>query len=241
MQTKFTIDFSKEEHYDLFVSAGTEGFLRKLAPWDGTFATKGWVLDDNKLQPELHKSTATWRGEEDIKEYDYGRDGSFKSLRIKDHDKPMEKRDPDDELTQGTIDIMTSTLAMLQNIDDGNECAGTSEIFDGKRRFELIFNHEGYNDLTPSRYNAYEGPSTKCTVEVKPVAGNWHKKPRGWLSIQEQGRERGTMPTVWVGKIGEDGLAIPVKALVKTAYGALFMHLVQYENGEGIQIAQKRD
>jgi hypothetical protein len=66
-------------------------------------------------------------------------------------------------------------------------------------------------------------------VEIEPISGEWAKKPRGWLSIQEQGRERGTMPTVWLGKFDEDGPAVPVKILVKTAYGALVMHAVGYK------------
>ena len=241
VEAELVLNLSEKNRYGLFVEGGTRGILKKLAPWEGTFETKGWVLKEGKLQPELHKSVAIWRGEEDIKEYSYGKDGRFKSLRIKDHDKPIEDRQTDDELTQGTIDVLSATLAMLQNIGDGHDCAGTSEIFDGKRRFEMIFNHEGTQDLIRSSYNLYEGPSTKCTVEVKPIAGKWHKKPRGWLSIQEQGRARGTMPTVWVGKVGESGAAIPVKVMVKTAYGTLFMHLVEYKNGEDYLVAGKRE
>ncbi len=241
VEAKITFDLSQKSRYDIFVEGYTRGILKNLAPWEGTFATQGWVLNEGKLQPETHKSTATWRGEGDIKEYAYGKDGRFKSLRIKDHDKPVENKKTEDEVTQGTIDVLTATLAMLKNIGDGNDCAGTSEIFDGKRRFEMIFNHEGHKDLKRSGYNVYEGPSTKCTVEVKPLAGKWHKKPRGWLSIQEQGRERGTMPTVWVGQIGEDSSPVPVKVMVKTAYGTLFMHLVEYHNGDEYLIAEKRE
>ncbi len=239
VEATLTLDTGKKDRYDIFAEGRTRGVLETLVPWEGTFATKGWVLKGGKLQPELHRSTAVWRGEEDIKEYSYGKDGSFKSLVVKNHNEPIEEGDTDDEVTQGTIDVLTSTLAMLQNIDKGGECAGTSEVFDGKRRFEMIFNHEGHQDLKRSGYNVYEGPSTKCTVEVKPVAGKWHKKPRGWLSIQEQGRARGTMPTVWVGKIGENGLPVPVKVMVKTAYGTMFMHLVEYKNGEDYLVAGK--
>jgi len=60
------------------------------------------------------------------------------------------------------------------------------------------------------------------------------------MSIQEQGRDRGTLPTVWVGKISEDGPAIPIKILVKTAYGSLFMHLAEYQQAGKVIVADKR-
>ena len=77
-------------------------------------------------------------------------------------------------------------------------------------------------------------------MEIKPVAGGWSEKPRGWLSIQEQGRDRGMMPTVWLANVSDDGPAVPVKIRVKTAYGTLFMHLAQYETGGNMVVAEKR-
>ena len=56
--------------------------------------------------------------------------------------------------------------------------------------------------------------------------------PRGWLSIQEQGRSKGSLPTIWLAKIDKDGPAVPVKLRLKTDYGTLFSHLIDYKNGD---------
>lgn len=66
---------------------------------------------------------------------------------------------------------------------------------------------------------------------MKPDQGKWRKKPRGWLSIQEQGRQKGALPTIWLGQMGADKTYIPVKIRVKTDYGTLFMHLTSYKTG----------
>ena len=108
---------------------------------------------------------------------------------------------------------------------DQNKCENKSEIFDGKRRFQMSFNHQDNVGLDSSKYNIFKGQAAECIIEVKPGEGAWHKKPRGWLSIQEQGREKGTMPTLWVGQPESSDIAIPVKIRVKTDYGTLFMHL----------------
>ncbi len=240
LQATLTIDTTKKDHYDISLFAKTRGFWSSLIPWNGTFESHGWATKDGVFRPELHRSTTTWRDETDITSYNYNRDGSFKSLVKKDHGKAEIKEDVADELTQGTTDALTSTLNVLEKVAQGNPCAGEEEVFDGSRRFKQVFAPQKPEQLTPSKYNIYGGPSQVCTVEVIPVAGKWHEKPRGWMSIQEQGRERGTMPTVWMASMSKDLPAVPVKIRVKTAHGTLFMHLAEYQNGEKLLVAEKR-
>ncbi len=228
VQADMNIDLSKKGKYDFSMTAKTYGLLGKLAPWEGIFATEGWEKKGNAYQPEMHKSEATWKDELEVKKYEYNEDGSFKSYTIKEDKKDTAIQKIDDELTQGTTDVMSAVLAMMKQVTKGEECKGSADIFDGKRRFKLIFNHKKEVELPKSKYNLYHGLATECSVEVKPVAGKWHDKPRGWISIQEQGRERGKMPTVWFAQMAENQPAIPVKVRVKTAYGTLFMHMTEY-------------
>jgi hypothetical protein len=126
-------------------------------------------------------------------------------------------------------------------VGKGGECAGTEEVFDGKRRFKQIFTHKGIAELAPTKYNIFKGAASECVIEVKPVAGEWHKKPRGWMSIQEQGRLRGTMPTMWASQLKGGDPAIPVKIRVSTAYGVLFMHLAEFSDGQRTVVADGRE
>lgn len=240
---------NRADDYSLSLAARTKGFLGRMVPWEGTFETRGWNLQDGKEQPELHKSTAIWRDEEDFKEYYYGKDGSFQKLIVLEPGMAgpaTEEIDP--ALTQGTTDALTATLRVMEKVAQSGVCEGRDEVFDGKRRFALVFSHEADEVLQATDYNVYEGQSARCAVEVQPVAGEWHKKPRGWMSIQEQGREKGKLPTVWMAKLDPNGPAVPVKIRVTTEYGVLFMHLVNYENakqiitaGTGAQEEEKTD
>lgn len=239
VQAKLTVDLSDEDRYDLNLFAKTRGLLGKLAPWHGTFSTNGW-RDEDTLQPELHKSVTTWKEEEETKEYKYNRDGSFNELVIKDYQKKPQIKKPEAELTDKSFDTLTAALMTLKAVASGEQCDQKAPVFDGKRRFNQVFNFLETEDLKQTKYNIYEGPSIKCTVEVEPDGGQWHKKPRGWLSIQEQGRERGTMPTMWIANITPDMPAVPVKIFVKTAYGNLFMHLAEYNANGKKWVAEKR-
>lgn len=221
-----------KDRYSLVLSAFTKGFLGALVPWKGTFETHGWVEKNRMDQPETHRSTAVWRDEEEIKEYSYDRKGHFVGYSVKDPENSGEKKNPEPELVEGTVDVLTATLNAMNVVGKGESCQGESEIFDGKRRFKMTFKFEENEDLVATRYNVYQGPSQRCVVEVSPVAGEWHSKPRGWMSIQEQGRQRGSLPTVWFAKLSPQGPAVPVKIRVKSEYGAMFMHLVNYTDGE---------
>lgn len=221
----------KEDRYHLFLDAKTRGFLGKIVPWSGSFETYGWAKTENGDKPEQHESISIWRKEKEVKTYSYGKDGSFKDYKVieagKDKTRPLT-----DELVQGTIDAMTAALQVMRAVANGQPCEGSSEVFDGKRRFKLVFNHNMDEELSTTKYNAYSGIAAKCTVEVQPVEGAWHQKPRGWLSIQEQGRENGSLPTIWLAKIHDDQPAVPVKLRINTDYGTMFLHMAEYQNGD---------
>ncbi len=228
LQSDLIIDLSHAGQYSIDLSAKTFGLLGKLAPWEGTFSSYGWN-NNGTFQSKEHQSTAIWRKEKEIKNYTYNKDSSFEKFQITDDENDGKVKKIDKELTDQTSDILTATLNTLQTAAKTNKCEGTTDIFDGKRRYQVIFKNKKTVQLQASRYNAYQGPALECTVEVKPIAGKWHQKPRGWLSIQEQGRERGTMPTVWLAKIASNQPAVPIKVRVKTSYGTLFMQMTRYE------------
>lgn len=228
--------------YDIVLEAKTRGFLGKMAPWEGIFESHGWIEKDGTFKPELHKSTAIWRGEKEIKEYKYARNGHFIGLtETLDGKAPDDKPDLSPEITEGTTDALSAGLNVLELVGKGGECTGTEEVFDGKRRFKQIITHEGIGELAPTKYNIFKGAAAECTIEVEPVAGAWHKKPRGWMSIQEQGRLRGKMPTMWAAQLKGGAPAVPVKIRVSTAYGVLFMHLAEFSDGQRTVVADWRE
>lgn len=212
-----------ETGYKANVTAKTRGWLGSLVPWSGSFATTG-ALMDGAYMPREHQSISTWKDETETKTFTY-KSADIVSLTIQEGDKPLINEKILPELTQQTTDILSATLAMMSEVKSRNNCTSDAVIFDGKRKFKLYYKDLGEKHLKKSSYNIYEGPARYCTVEIEPQGGKWHKKPRGWLSIQEQGRQKGALPTLWIGKPDGFEVAIPVKIRVKTDYGTLFMHL----------------
>jgi hypothetical protein len=222
--------------YNVELEAATIGFVRKLAPWSGIFTTTGWTLGRDNFQPEKHVSASTWKGDIEKKIFKFKRSGGFKSYEVTENGKDSTPDKLDPKLVPRDVsDILSATLEVMGKLGAGGQCAGSSVIFDGDRTFKMVFAGSSTENLPKSSYNIYEGPATSCTIEVKPYDGKWHKKPRGWLSLQEQGRKAGTMPTVWFTKLSSKSGApyIPVKVSMKTDYGTLVMHLTSYQGPDG--------
>lgn len=231
---KLNMEEASSDRYRTKLYAKTKGFLGSMFPWYGTFETNGWHINNKKRQPETHIVSSTWRGETEIKEYAYNKSGEFKALRITEEGKDKSPDSIDMALTKDTIDALTATLNVMEFVSKGQKCEGESLIFDGKRRFKLLFKDKGKKHLEASKYNIFEGEATECVVEIEPKGGRWHKKPRGWLSLQEQGRKYGALPTIWLASVGKDKAFVPVKVRLKTQFGTLFAHLTQYENEDGL-------
>lgn len=216
-----------KDSYDLIFAARTRGFLGSVAPWSGSFESKG-VRQGEDFQPDLHESVSIWRDEKETKTYHYNPDGTFDGLTIIEDGEDKSPDDLDKELVNGTIDALTAATQVMHAVGEGQGCESSADVFDGKRRFKMVFRDSKKVNLSPSRYNRYAGPAVSCEVEVIPDGGAWYKKPRGWLSIQEQGREKGQLPKLWFAKLDESLPAVPVRVLVKSDYGAMLLHLTGY-------------
>ncbi len=224
-----TIEYGTDVDYKISLSAKTHGWLGKLVPWSGDYQSSGWIMEDGLKRPMEHISSSIWRGTEAKKNFYYKQDGSFKKLYLEEKGRDYTPKNFDYNITDKTVDLLTANLMMMEKVGNSNSCKSNTLVFDGKRSFNLKFDDVDVVQLKSSKYNIYSGKAYKCTVEIEPQKGYWHEKPRGWLSIQEQGRNKGALPTIWLGKMEGDNLYVPVKIMVKTDYGALMMHLKKHQ------------
>ena len=212
-------------NYDATLTAATQGLLKKLANWSGKFTSKG-LISQNIAAPLTHISTSTWKEETESKTFKYNGHGKFLSYKVIEGNADKTPTDIDKSLAIGTMDNLTATLNLMMTMPVTKACKGDTLVYDGDRTYRLIFSDTRIETLKKSNYNIYDGQAISCTVEVKPEKGKWRKKPRGWLSLQEQGRQKGSLPTIWFGEMpSHPDIYVPVKIRVKTDYGTLFMHM----------------
>lgn len=139
-----------------------------------------------------------------------------------DTNREQKKREPvDDAMKQDSVDPLTGLLSLLVQVAGAGSCEGLVPVYDGRRRFDVTLTDRGESELPKSRYNAYEGPTQACAVTLKPIAGYRHS-----------GRDKQQFPSevILQGATIVEGMPpIPVRLETETSYGALILHLVDYE------------
>lgn len=221
------------EDYASYVTIETDGLLRALAPWQGILSSTGiFYGEEYTRRPSLHAFDSIWRGSNKRVEQHYTEQGTLKEVVIKEDDRADEIKAPDLALVEGSTDILSAALEASKQIQTTQSCTSDHAVYDGKRRFILSFKEVKRENFKASRYNSYGGEAIKCIVEITPDGGKWREKKRGWMSIQEQSKEKGHPPYIWFGEVSaetNDGelvkAYIPVKLQVKTSYGTLMLHI----------------
>ena len=220
----------KSGKYEANLSSETYGLLARIVPWHAKFKTEGWVLKD-RLQPQKHVSDTTTRKKHEINTYTYAKDGKFLTFNQMVNDKDKTRKELDPSIMAGTTDMLSVNFNLMKNLAAGKSCTFEDMIFDSERSYRLIFSHQGKDEILPNKYSSFKGEAVSCQAEVKPEGGKWHKKPRGWLKIQDQAKKQGQLPTVWYAPMlkAESAPELPVKVLIKTSYGTFIAHLTSFE------------
>lgn len=213
------------DKYEMEMLAYTKGLLGSLAPWKGELVSKGKVTKKGGYTPAHHRFSSWWRQKEERTTFSYDANGKFKSMELIEDNGKVNNDPIDPELTAGTKDMLTALAVMLDHLKKTGSCSVSVPSFDGKRKFNMVFKDTGDAEIKASRYSIFSGKARTCTIEIEPVKGLWHEKPRGWMTIQEQSKAGKKLPKLWIAKPADDLPAVPVRFDVFTKYGNIVMHL----------------
>lgn len=218
-------DFTMDDNgYTMTMNAKTIGLLGRLAPWAGDLQTTGGYTADGTPIPYDHNFASTWKGKVETTTFTYDKKGQFQSKTYIDEDGKVEKNQHDTSLSDNTVDMLTALQRSMLAARQG-DCTMSVPSFDGKRRYNMVFTNTGEGEIRENRYSLYAGKAELCTIEIEPDGGKWRDEPRGWMSLQEQAKGKGQLPRLWYAKVNDMDMPLPVKFMIKTAYGTMVMHL----------------
>lgn len=228
LTASLAMDLGKN-NYDVALEAQTQGFIGSLFPWKAHYETNGKTIG-NRYRPTAHQSQSTWKKSVNTVEMKYNSKGVFESKKELENDRPKAQKESANaasaKIASDAVDILTGTLQILQKVSLSDGCNSKAEVFDGKRRFNIVFSDEGIETLRPNRYSKFQGDARKCSVTVEPVAGFKEKdQKRGWMAVQEHTRQRNRLPTIWLAPLYQDGPTVPVRMEIASEYGSVVAHL----------------
>lgn len=211
--------------YQTSLKAMTKGMIGKVFPWTGEFETMG-TRYNQAYTPIQHQANSKWKKKIKKTELSFDEAGRLQQRVYEKYKRPaVIQTEFKEGVTDNAHDMMSGIMSLMQQAGINKKCAGSTDIVDGKRKFNIALKDEGVEMLKKTKHNVFSGPALKCTIEVTPVAGYREKdKNRGWMAVQNHSKERNKMPTIWLGRL-ENKQIVPVRMEINSSYGTVIAHL----------------
>ena len=202
------------DSYALELSSEVTGFVRFILPWSLRVRSTGRI-GEARLVPESAHTESTWRGKR-----------RWTTLKFPEGRPAIVSAQPERELPRippeqmrGAIDIATGVLSAARATTRPGSCSIRLPVFDGRRRFDAIFEALGEGELPRSRLSAYSGKATVCDLSIEILHGRRRKTDYAGLASGER-----TM-TFWFATLFDGIHPLPVRIRQDTDFGGALGHL----------------
>lgn len=142
----------------------TNGTFDTLYPFEAKYATTGKIIKD-KMQTasyEYHsKSRFTKRSKQTF--YD-SRGHPLYSISTKNA--KSKRREIDATAAGNATDLQTILAIVAKRYNEVRFCAARLPVFDGKRRYDVILEDEGKEEIVANQYSPFAGPAVKCSMYI---------------------------------------------------------------------------
>lgn len=203
--------------YRMETEGETVGIVDTFFPWKARSAAAG-ITRGGRLRPAEYQSRSHFRGK--TQEVDLTYQGTTPRTEIRGQILSDGERDPvPEELQKNTQDPLTAIAELTRGLATRGDCHGRWPIFDGLRRYDLLYDDLGPTELEASGNDPWSGPARLCRVRFDMRAGQW----RG----EERPEEDPSQVLVWLQTLVPGQDPIPVRFRVESEKGALDVHLVK--------------
>lgn len=209
----------READYDVEANLATTGIIDWILRFTQKIESRGRI--GSAPLPVSYVSGGTFFGTHRSIRLDYREGGRIDALLDPPNDD--DDRTPVPEAMKlDTFDPMSVFVALNQwAAAGGSPCSGKVPVFDGRRRFNLVFEDDGPSVVESSHYTVFSGPALRCKVQMERLAG-----------FQQNPRFNARTPRVsilYVARFGESGMWIPVRLESDSSFGLVIGHLVEID------------
>lgn len=163
-RTRFTYELTPET-YRVGSEVATNGFFDTLYPFKAVYATDGLIKPSGFLT-QNYKYTSKSRFSKRSKELIYNNKGE-PVYRLSSKDDTAKKvKIEESPNNAGTTDLQTVMAKLSKQYNELKFCDSRMEVFDGKRRFSVIFKDEGSEELPKHERSPYFGKAAKCSMYI---------------------------------------------------------------------------
>lgn len=212
-----SVDLTVEQHdgrYDIATTSRSHGLLDFLIEFRRRNKTVGRIVEQ-QAKPSRYVTEGIWAGRKRSVQIKYGV-GDGLQFTARPNAAEDEREAVPARLLPGTVDPFSALYLAVFRSDGDDGCDGKSEVFDGRRRYDFLF--ETIGDGKP-KGPFYSGPARICRVRQIPIAGF---SKRTWLPRLV----RPEWTDMWLAKPGADMPVVPVRLQAEAGLGDMVAHLV---------------
>ncbi len=207
------------DYYRIAAAVKTEGLLDRIVGVELASWAEGRLGPDGPTPARFESVTsgrwAGWR----IKMV-FADDGAVEAEVSPPPDQDGRDRVPP-ALRRGALDPLSAALLAGLFLEPRAACRRHLPVFDGRRRFDIVFAARGSETLKANEYGLFHGRALKCEVTARRIAGFKEKPPPdGELAIY----------TVWLARFEQSGLTLPVRLEAATKWGSVIGHLTRVKS-----------
>jgi hypothetical protein len=175
--------------------------------------TSGKVAENGRLRPTRYLNQSKFGRRERALMVEPRGDDSFYVQGTPDE----EPRTPIPAATlPGAVDPLTAMLQAGRVVAASNSCQQRIPVFDGRRRYDLVFTDQGERQLAASRYSVVTGPARLCKVQQERIGG---------FVMNAGDKEIGRESLIWIAAPLVGAPPVPVKLELDTSWGWLTIQL----------------
>ena len=163
-KTTFTYSLTDRD-YRVNSTVRTAGIFDSLYPFRANYATTGKIKNGNFETTSYHYDSRS-RFNKRSKEMVYNDKGEPVYRISTKNDKTKKVEIEPDLNNRDTTDLQTVFAELSRQYNQVKFCDSRLQVFDGKRRFDVIFKDEGREELPVSEYSPYAGTAAKCSMYI---------------------------------------------------------------------------
>lgn len=164
-RTDFSYTLSSDG-YEVRSDVRTHGIFDTLYPFEAIYSTTGIIKKKGELQTKNYKYSSKSRFNKRTKELVYDDKGNPIYRLTSKNDKQKKTVIDQAKNEKGTTDLQTVIAELVLQYNKMKFCDSRMEVFDGKRRYDVIFKDEGEETLSKNKYSPFEGKASKCSMYV---------------------------------------------------------------------------
>lgn len=165
-KTEFTYTLNKN-NYKIASKVMTNGFFNTIYPFEANYITSGTIKNSQMTTVDYNYESKS-KSKTRRKKVFYENGKPIYQITSKNGQEKKKEFTPS-PTPADTFDLQTVIAKITHQFNELGFCDSTLKVYDGKRRFDVVFKDEGSDNLIADEHSFYTGKASRCSMHIKKV------------------------------------------------------------------------